>query len=567
MMTKNVFITSLLSLALAFGISSCGVKMRPLVSNMAQSEPQPLEVVGGKVPAIINITFPEKWFPPKATLKIIPVLRYAEGEKSGASYTFQGEKILGNYPIVSYEKGGNVSLHFSVPYIDDRMRKSDLYLTFDAYNDGDKVNIPDIKVGTGVVATSQFASAKNTIPLFAPDGFERIMKDTFDANIMFDIQNAKVNKSRLKDEAIEEWRDIVENAKETPNQEVSVEVRAYASPDGGVKLNTNLSENREKNTKKAIKQEFGKINLDNVAIDSYYTAQDWEGFRELVEGSNIPDKDLIIRILEMYPNSEQREEQIKNLSTVFSRLADEVLPKLRRSRLIANVTTIGKSDEEIQSWLSKYPGMLSLDELLHAATLQNTLAKKEYVYNLVKKIYPKEYRAYNNLGVLAWQRGDRDMASFWFDMAEKKRNNPYSTINKGLEALSNGNISKAKELIAVGASIEEAAPIIGLLYLMEGQYSNAQKAYGNTKSNNAAIAQIMNMDYSAAIKTLNAIAQPNADTYYLLAVVSARTNDPRDLFVNLEKAIKEKPSLKYRALTDLEFRNYSNDPTFKSLVN
>lgn len=565
MMKKFVLKSTVLSMACAITMSSCCVKMTPLKSTMVKSEPKPLELVGSNVPSVITVQFPAKWFPKNATLKIIPTLRYQGGEKEGAAYTFQGEDFKGNDPVISYQEGDNVTLHFSVPY-NHLMKKSELYLKFDATNDGEKVTLPEIKVNNGVVTTSEFASAYKTQPLFAPDGFERIVKDSHDAELMFDIQKANVKKSELQDEAVAEWTDIVENAKYAPNQEVAVEIQAYASPDGGVKLNRNLSEQREKNTKAAISKELKRNKINGIEIDSHYTAQDWEGFRQLVQKSDIPDKDLIIRILEMYPNSEQREAQIKNLSAVFSRLADDILPKLRRARLIANVTTIGKSDEEILQWLEQHPGSLNLEELLHAATLQTNDSQKEATYKLIKQAYPKDYRAFNNLGVLAWNRGDKDMADFWFDMADKRQKNPYSTVNKGLVALSSGDMVKAQELLSAGSSLQEAAPIMGLLQLKKGEYAEAQKSYGTTKTNNAAVAQLLNMDYAAAINTLKSVSSPNAETYYLLAVASARTKDPQALFSNLEKAIKANPALKNRAKDDLEFMDYMKEPSFLMLV-
>lgn len=562
-MKKTVILSSALTLIL--GISGCGIKMKKFDKSMATASPEPLELVGDNVPAVINLRFPENWFPPKAILKVTPVIRYAGGEKRGAAYTFQGENVQENNPTVSYKEGGNVNMHFSVPY-DSRMQKSTLFLTFDALNNGNKVNMPEVNIGSGVLSTSQLATAASASAVFAPDEFQRIVKDSYDADIMFEIQRADVSDSKLKDEAVEEWRDIVENAKETPNQDVSVEIQAYASPDGGVKLNRGLSETREKNTKKAITKDLKKANIDDVAIDSRYTAQDWDGFRKLVENSDIQDKELIIRILEMYPNSEQREEQIKNLSSVFSKLADDILPRLRRSRLIANVTTIGKSDEEILGWLDSHPGMLSLEELLYAAKLQVNDTQKEVTYNIIKKIYPKDYRAYNNLGALAWNRGDKKLAKQWFTMASEKKTNPYSSVNSGLMAIDAGDMPKAESDIAVGSNLTDAGHILGLLYLKKGQYAEAQKYFGDSKSNNAAVAQILNTDYAAAINTLKNIKNPNAETYYLLSIVSARTNDKTEMYKNLREAISQKQSLKYRAKIDMEFNKYTNEAEFVSLT-
>lgn len=565
MKIKKNLISLLFFAGLSIVFASCGTKLKPLESKMVTVEPQPLELVGKHVPGVINIKFPEKWFPKTAMLRITPVIKYIGGERAGTTYTFQGEDILGNDKVISYSEGTNANMQFRIPY-NAAMQSSKLYLKFYAENKGERVQLEDLLVGSGVLATSEFASENNTSPLYAPDGFERIINDVYDADIMFDIQRANVKESELRDEAVEEWRDIVDNANQTPNQEVSVEIHSYASPDGGVKLNADLSEAREKNTKTAIKRELQKNKINGVAVDSRYTAQDWEGFRALVEKSNIEDKDLIIRVLEMYPNSEQREEQIKNLSSVFSRLADDILPKLRRSRLIANIKIIGKSDDEILAWAEKNPGFLNLEELLHAATLQTDLKSKETTYNIIKKLYPKDYRAYNNLGVLAWNRGDRKMAEVWFDLASKRQTNPFTTVNQGLLALSNGDIKLADELISVATNIEEAAPILGILSLKKGDYQAAQRYFASDKSNNAAVAQLLNVDYASAIKTLKSVSNPNADTYYLLAIALLRSGDKMEAIANLQKAIEMKNSLKYRIEKDIEFMSLMNDKDFMSII-
>ncbi len=564
-MIKNVITTAVLSVAVLAITSSCSSKLRPLTADQVKAEPQPLEVVGGKVPVTVHLTFPAKWFPKDATLTVVPIIRYQGGEKWGTGTTFQGEKVYGNDRIVHYANGSNATMQFSIPYI-PAMAKSELYLNLKGKQGSRTIQLPDLKVADGVIATEALATVAGVAPVIAPDGFQRIVKEAYDANIMFQIQQSNVRSSELTKDEVQEWQYTVQNAKETPNQEVSVEVQAYASPDGGRELNEKLSASREKNTTTALKGRFRKEKMQDVAIDAHYTAQDWEGFKQLVEQSNFQDKDLVLRVLSMYPDPEQREREIKNISSVFSKLAEEVLPKLRRSRLIANVKIIGRSDDEIKKTLEKYPSALTVEELLYAATLTDDLQQQESIYKLTAQKYAKDYRAYNNIGTLYLQRENYVTAKRWFEQALKQKDNAESKVNLGLIALKDGDVAKATSLIAEGSSLPGVGQVLGYLYLSQGEYAKAQTAYGDYASNNAAVAQILNRDYSKALSTLSAIAKPDATTEYLRAIIGARTNDSSAAIAALRRAVSLDPTLTTRIANDLEFAGLRGQRDFGALI-
>ena len=564
-MIKNVIITATLSLTALVILSICGAKLRPLTADQAKAEPQPLELVGGKVPGTVHLTFPAKWFPKNAELTVIPVIRYQGGEKWGAETTFQGEKVQGNERVVPYREGSNTTVTFSIPY-QPAMAKSELYLSFKGKQGKKIVPLPDLKVGDGVVATEALATIAGVTPMTAPDGFQRIIQEAYDANIMFQIQQANVRATELNKDEVQEWQHTVQNAKETTNQEVSVEVQAYASPDGGQELNEKLSASRERNTTSALKGRFKKEKLQDVAIDAHYTAQDWEGFKELVEKSDFQDKDLVLRVLSMYPDPEQREREIKNISSVFSKLAEEVLPKLRRSRLVANVKIIGRSDEEIQKTLKEYPSALSVEELLYAATLIDDPQQQESIYKITVQKYGNDYRAYNNLGSIYLQRGDYATAKSWFERALQKKDNAESKVNLGLLALNDGDVAKATSLIAQGSMLPGVGQVLGYLYLSQGDYAKAETTYGDYASNNAAVAQILNRNYSKALATLSAVAKPNALTEYLRAIIGTRTNDASSAVAALQKAVALDPSLRTQIANDLEFAGLRGRADFAGIV-
>jgi len=554
------------ALAIVVMFSACS-GLKPLGSNYVKATPQPLEVIGGKVPVTIDATFPPKWFNKNASITIMPVLRYKGGEALGTSYNFQGEKVAGNGQVISQKKGGNVTMTSSYNYV-PAMDKSELFLTFTASIGGKEVKLPDVKIGDGALSTAALANAGFENPAIAPDGFQRIIKEKYEADIMFLIQQAELRSSELKKASINEWKGVVENASYAPNQNVNVEISAYASPDGGYELNEKLSAQREKNTNQYLTKELKKSKL-NGPIAAKYTAQDWEGFKQLVEKSNIQDKNIILSVLSSYSDPEEREKQIKNISSVFSTLAEEILPKLRRSRLTANVEIIGKSDEEINRIAASSPSTLSVEELLYAATLATTNDAKAAIYNKVTQIYPKDYRAYNNLGTLAFAQGKFTEAENYFNKAKGivgNNSSPELNYNFALLALKSGDTQSAQQFLGNAAGVPELNNALGLLALGNGDYSKAAELLAGTASNNTAVAQIMNKNYNGAMSTLNAVRNPDATTSYLKAIVGARTNNVNTVVSNLKESVLLDRSMANKALNDLEFVKFVTNTQFLNIL-
>ena len=558
------FLLPFIMLAAILAFSSCSNKLKPLAEEYIKAEPQPLEAIGGKVPVTINATFPAKWFNKKAVVTVTPVLRYEGGEAWGTAYTYQGEKVEGNNQMIPYKEGANVTMKSAFTYKPE-MKKSELYLTFDAKIKNKVVKLPDVKIGEGVVATSALADAGTANAAVAADKFQRIIKEAHDASIMFLIQQANLRSQELKKDEISDWKDLVKNADEAPNQNVAIEIQAYASPDGGVELNTGLAERREQNTNKYLSKELKKMEVD-APVDAKYTAQDWEGFQELVSKSNLQDKDLVLRVLSMYKDPEQREQEIKNISSVYSTLAEEILPQLRRSRLVANIEIIGKSDDEITALAKNDPKALNVEEILYAATLTDDDAEKTRIYNEASKLYPNDYRTWNNVGMMAFRAGDLAKAEQMFNKANSIKNNPESNMNLGLIALTKGDQAKAQQLFGSAAGVAELSEALGVLYLEQGEYAKAVNSFGSVKSNNAALAQILTKDYSKASQTLNAVPNADATTSYLKAIVAARTNDANGVVSNLKEAIAKDASMKNEAAIDLEFAKYATNADFAALV-
>lgn len=562
-MTKKFYLPLLVAFVAI--LSSCSNKLDELSADYFSVTPQVLEAVGGKVPATINGTFPEKYFNKKAVVEVTPVLKWDGGQAVGQSAIFQGEKVEGNDQTIAYKAGGNYTMKTVFDYVPE-MAKSELFLEFTAKIGNKEVSIPAVKVADGVISTSEIVAQTVATANVAQseDAFQRIIKEKHDANIMFLIQQANVRSSELK--TAKAFQEEVKAVGEAANKQITnIEISAYASPDGALDLNQSLAEKRQDATAKVVAKNLKKDKME-ANVDTKYTAEDWEGFQELVSKSNIQDKELILRVLSMYKEPEQREQEIKNISSVYSDLADEILPQLRRSRLTLNYEIIGKSDEEIANLADNNAKELSLEELLYAATLANDAAKKEAIYTKATQLFPNDYRAYNNLGKLAYEAGDMDKAENLLKKALSVKENPEANMNLGLVELAKGKTSEAEAYLAKAAGNPELDEALGNLYVAQGQYEKAVNAFGDAKTNSAALAQILAKDYNKAKSTLAAVANPDGYTSYLNAVIGAKTNNASMVISNLKDAVAKDSSLAKKAATDLEFAKYFTNADFLSII-
>ena len=554
MQTKHFI---LLSAATVMFLSSCSSKLGALSADNFTVTPNPLETQAGSVPATINGHFPEKYMNKKAVVTVVPELRYSNGQTvQGNSATFQGESVLGNDQSISYRLGGNYTMKTTFAYADDN--KADMYLTFNARIGKKAVKVPEVKVAEGIVATSELykQTLSTAQAAIAPDAYQRISKQKQEANIKFLIQQATLRKSELKNNSIQEFVKMLQkiNADREGLNLDNVEVSAYASPDGGFSINDKLANERQKVSEQYVNEELKKINMD-ARVDAKYTAQDWEGFQELVKASDIQDKDVILRVLSMYKHPEEREQQIKNISSAFRELADGILPQLRRARLTINYETVGRSDDQILQQIKDDATKLSIEELLYGAALKDDLNAKEDIYKLATEIYPRDARAFNNLATIQYARGNYDAARQYIQKAQAVGSAlPETKANLGLLALKSGDVKTAEQLIASATGANGLEEVLGNLHLAQGNYAQAEQDFAETYSNSAALAQILNKNYASAAVTLKYVKNPDAVTEYLKSVLSARMGNSSDAAEALKSALAKDPSLSRYAEHDLELK-------------
>lgn len=551
-MRKNLILTlSACSLVL---MTSCS-KLGKLSADNFSVTPNPLETVGGKVPATVEGQFPEKFMNKKATVTVVPELRYGNGQVAkGQAVTFQGEKVMANHKVISYRLGGRYTMKTVFDYV-PAMQKSDMYLAFDARIGNSKVNVPAIKVATGVIATAELyrKAMQQGGACLALDSFQRVIDHKQEANVKFLINQANLRSNELKNNSVREFVSMLKriNADREKLAIKNVEVQAYASPEGGFTFNDKLANKRQNVSEGYVKQQLKGTNLQ-TDIDAHYTAQDWEGFMKLVQASKIQDKDVILRVLSMYKDPQEREQQIRNMSEGFRELADGILPELRRSRLIINYQTIGRSDQQIQQQYAADPTKLSLEELLYAASLTNDVKAKKAIYKKTTELYDRDYRAYNNLAALALNEGDEHTANSYLSQAlQANRKAPEAYANKAYINLTHGKIAEAEHNLADATEANGFNEVIGNLHIARGNYANATDELFND-NNSAALAQLLNKNYVAAEQTLKAIKQPNGLTYYLFAVLNARQGKNDTAAKYLKEALQKDPSLAEYAKNDLE---------------
>ena len=560
-MKKSLFFSLIAAVAL---LASCN-KTLPNPDQLSVN-PNPLQKVGDKVDAQITGTFPAKKFAKKGVLVVTPVLKYAGKEALGEPVTYVGEKAKENGKTVNYKQGGKYTQSCSFKY-EPEMRKSELYLRFEGRVGKKVIEIPDIKVADGVLVTDELAEAQDNKLAATPDKFQRIIQEMTEADIKFLIQQATLRSSETKSEEMKALQAAIKDAQADEKKAINkIEVSGYASPDGGMDLNEKLAKNRQKAAQDFLKKDLKKNKVTNE-VEANITAEDWAGFQAAVEQSNMQDKDLVLRVLSMYSDPEEREAQIKNLSAVYKTIADEVLPALRRSRLILTTDLIGKSDEEIAALAKTDAAQLSVEELLYAATLTKDAKEQMAIYQKAAELY-NDYRAYNGMGELYFAEGNIAEARRCYAKAlEIQPNDPDVNYNAGLAAMADNDLAKAEEYLGKAAGTKaNLNAALGTLYTKKGDYAAAKKAYGNTASNNAAVQQILNEDYAAARQTLNNVKEPNATTAYLKAIVGARTNDKTAVYENLKAAVAKDAALKERAKDDIEFAKFAEEAEFQAIV-
>lgn len=563
-MKRHLFV-ALTVIAGALALTGCK-KMGPLSQEYFKCTPAVLEAKGGVVNATITGTFPQKYLKKKASVTVTPVLKYGNGmEEKLTPVTFQGEAVQGNNKKISYAAGGTYTHRVQFDF-KEGMEKSELYLTFQVSEGAKAFTLPEVKVADGINCTYMLAKGDNMEPAFAEDGFQHSQTTTEEADIKFLVNQANIRGSELSKDEI---KALANKMKEVSQQEGSkieaVEVSGFASPEGPEGFNSNLAAKREQAANKYINDQMNKIQ-QNVAIDSKYTAEDWDGFQTLVQGSNIQDKELILNVLSQFSDPDQRETEIRKLSAAYTALATDILPQLRRSKMKVTMSVSGKTDEQIKEAVQMGEN-LTIEEYLYAGTLTENAKEKEEIYQKAVENFPDDWRALNNLGAAKYLQGDYNGAEKDFSkVMDMNSSAKEANYNWGIIKLHNGETKIAEQFLGKAAGIgEKLDAALGVVYLHKGDYGAANKALEGDKTNNAAIAKLVVRDNAAAEQILKEVETPTELTHYLNAIVNARKGNKANMVSELKQAVKD-ADLKKRAANDIEFAKYAADAEFQGAI-
>ncbi len=561
---KRLARVSMILTAMMVLLSSCNgyKKMQKEVDVIdTKCVPEVLTLKGSTVTADITVTFPPKYFYEEIVLKITPVLVYEGGEIPGTPKFVQGEKVKDNYTVISWKKGGSYTQTVTFPY-NPKANLSTLELRIEG-KCADKCRKKNINfapfaavaVAQGISAVQNDADYASAM-LIMPDNFSRITTISENAEIKYLINSAKVRKTELTQEQIKLFEDFVkENSNKSKVTLGNVYAKGYASPDGPVAFNDKLSKKRSESGEKAMKESLKDVNV-TYDVSSY--GEDWEGFKKLVEASDIEDKDLILQVLAMYSSPVERDKEIMNMSSVFEVLKKEILPQLRRTQFVVSADVEGLSDAELIAAATKGDKNLNVEEMLYAASLVKDNAQKANIYKLAANQY-NDVRAYNNLGVVLAQTGDMTDAKKALETAAKLQSTPQISNNLAVLAIAEGDYATAKRYLSAlkGDQVKQTK---GLLALAEGDYTAAAKELDGY---NLAVAETLNGNYA---KAKAAISKCNdADCEYLKGVIAMREGDTKAAIAYLKSAIAKNPALKEKAQKDIEFAKLFGTSEFLAL--
>ena len=544
-------------------LAGCSLpKMIKTVENInLEISPSPVVLQGDDVTIDITGSFPPKYFAKKVRATATPFLVWEGGEAAFEPVNFQGEEAAGNGTVVSWENGKSFNYTSTVPYEAAMKDQARLELRMSG-SQGDKTGeFPALDLAPGVMATQDLVQPDEQF-VIAPDNFQRVMTYVQDLTINYGYQSSFVKSNEYRDEDWKAAKDLFALAASADSVSiVSVMTQSYASPEGEISLNEDLAMDRANSANKAVTRELGRkrVELEESAVRAMPKGEDWEGFKKAMRSSEIADKDLILRVLEMYSDKNKREEEIKNIAKTYQEIENRILPGLRRSQVAITYTVEGYTDEELLELCKKNADILTIEELLFAATLFDDLNDRLEVYQNAARVHGDDYRGHNNVGVTLMALGRMKQAQESFDAAKAlAASNGTVNTNLGAVARQNGDTDAAASYYGKASGGSELSYNKGVLAITQGNYGRAISNMGSNSTANLALAKILNDDANGARTTLENAGDDSAITSYLLAICCARLKDAAGVKKYVSAALSKDPTLRDRAQNDLEFRNYKS---------
>lgn len=580
-MTSNFLRTITAGLSVAVILTSCdglGKMIKKQKDIQYSVTPNPIEMHGDSVQFSVSGKFSPKLFQKKVTLTLTPVVKYAGGEKALKPVVLVGEKATAPGQKIAYKTGGTFSYSSEKFAFEPGMRNAKVELRGEGSVKKKTKKFNGVELADGTMATSLLVR-NDEKPMMAKDAFVKIVPSNQSTHIYYVINQSVVRPSEMNSEEMKNINAFIKNNLSSSFYEFKgISVSAYASPDGETDKNENLAKDRANSGSSAMMKEFQKNKDKNITFgkskDQFQvgtTKEDWEGFKSLMEQSTMADKDLILRVLTMYNDPDQRRKEIKNLSKTYTELADKVLPKLRRAEITLNVDKKSRTDAQISTLAVSSPDSLSVEELLYAASLTTDMNTQGQIYRSAEKQFASDWRTSNNLGCILLMQNKVAEAGDAFKRAEKATggaSQPAVANNLGIIEAKNGNRAAAMELYKKAGSGAETKYNMGILEVRNGKYSDAVADFGDFKGHNKALAQLLSGSPGSVKETIDASNEKDmAYSFYLKAVSNARQGNTSEVISNLKTAIEKDGALKAYAKDDVEFIKLRADSGFTGLVN
>ncbi len=528
--------------------------------------PCPVEMHADSVAFTVSAVVPENGLHKKASAEITAKMVWDGGEKALKPLTIKGPKAAGN-GIVIDKAGKTVKLTDRVAY-EAGMENCSIILTATGTKGSTTKTYTSDEICKGTIITP-YLLMDDDKAILGKDNFQRVVAKKKEAIVHYSKNNSGVKNSEMRDQDIKDLKAFAVVAAADPKITLkSVDVPAYASPEGEISLNNNLANERAASAAKAIAKIFTSNN-EELAFNEQGKGEDWNGFKKLVEASDIKDRQLIISVLEQYPSGEKREAEIRNLSKTFTELDKKILPQLRRSLIAVNYEQTGFSDEELMNYVKTNPDTLNVEEMLFAATLFNDLEEKMAIYQQVASQFENDWRGPNNVGYILLLQGKVAEAKTHFAKAASINETAEVSNNLGVCARLNGDNKTAMEHYGKAAGADpEVAYNEGIVAIKKGNYSAAVGKMSHFRTFNRALAEMLSGNPDGAANTLDASAdKDSAMGYYLKAVIGARTKNNEMVINGLRSAIEKEASMKAKAKKDLEFLEYRSQSDFQGLTN
>lgn len=549
---------------LMVAVSSCGVKK--MVKNASkvsyESTPKPLEVHADSIKINITGSFPANYFHRRASLTVTPVVKYKGGEKELKSIVLRGERLDGEGQQISRRQGGKFNFKDQFAFVQG-MEECKVELRPVIQHKKKTLPVPAVEVNEGAITTSKLVKAEGKT-IIEKDKFDKTPTIVQKANIYYVVDQYDVREVELKNDEMLSLDGFLAKKSADSSEFLRLDIYGYASPEGELKRNAYLADQRADAAYKVVASKMNKLKIKAVKDKKFYNKfasnyEDWDGLKNYLNQSTIQGKDQALNIITSIQDPEQREAEFRK-QAFYDPIYEAYFPKLRRAEINVVINAKIKSDAQIKTMSVNQSDELGLEELLYGASLQDNDNDRLKVYQNFTRRFPEDYRGFNNAGCILLSQGKLAEAESQLDKADRiSKNNTTVQNNLGVLAILKGDKKAAESYLKNAGSSTEAQQNRGVLSIKNAKYAEAVSNFGSDCSYNAALAKLLAGNTNGALQTIDCSSdKESADAFYLKAIIAARSGNKDAVSNNLKQAFAKNASLRAKAQTDLEFAKFKD---------